>query len=75
MPRTHKERMTVIEVVLPEAAKTRLTEVAEELTKAAGDGNKVFASDIIRKAIAEYFERQGEIIIVEVDRGGYRRSH
>jgi len=74
MPRTSKVGMVAIEVVLPEAARNRLNEVAEERTKAAEGGNKVFASDVIREAIVEYFEKRGETIIVHVDRGGYRRS-
>lgn len=72
MARITKEGMTSIEVVIPEIAKLRLDELARERTPPKG--RKVFASDIVRQALTEYFSKIGESVDFNVDRGGDRRQ-
>ena len=70
MART-KEGKTSIQVVISEEAFLKLKTHAEE---ASTSDQKVFISDIVRIALAEYFQRKGEKVDFNVDRGGYRGS-
>lgn len=71
MARITKEGMTAIEVIMPKEAKARLDEFAREQSPDT-QGRKVYATDIVRLALTEYFQRLGENIDFDVDRGGYR---
>ncbi len=72
-----KKEMTSIDVVVSEEVKTVLSELAavkEAEGRSSGMRQKVYPSDIVREAIQEYLERRGHSVVVNVNRGGDRRS-
>jgi hypothetical protein len=72
MARTQKPGMTTLEVVLPQDVKGLLDSLAKKQTEGS-EGQKVFASDIMRKALQEHLKREyGLSVDVNVERGGYR---
>jgi hypothetical protein len=61
-----------LDVVIPDAARQELEKLAKAKQKTAG--HKVYAGDIVREALQEYFDKRGVLVRVDVDRGGYRRG-
>lgn len=61
-----------IDVVVTPEVRRKLDDIALERGK--GKKLKVYAGDIVREALQEYFDRRGIEIRVEVDRGGDRRN-
>lgn len=56
---------------MPKQARKALDEAASGLTK---PGVKVYASDIVREALTDWFRARGEVVDFSVDRGGKRES-
>ena len=60
-----------LDVVIPQEVRAQLDDMAAQETQ---PGHKVYAADIVRRAIQQMFDREGINLRVEVDRGGDRRK-
>lgn len=66
-----------VSVPLPEEAKKVLQAIADEQyaeNLSRGVKTRVYISDVVREAIAEYLQKRGHGVDVTVDRGGNRRG-
>jgi len=64
---------TTMQIVVPTKAYDALREFAQARSQA--EGKSVFISDVVREALAQYFDEQqpsSQALTFNVDRGGYR---
>jgi hypothetical protein len=72
-----KREMTSLDVAMPMTAREAIEQLAAQETaknKLKGVNRKVFAGDIVRRALEEYLARAGFQVTVDVNRGGKRRG-
>lgn len=66
------KRAETLSLRIPSKAKATLKTMAEG--RKDSNGNNVYPSDLMREALAEYLEKHGVSVSLDVDRGGNRRA-